>query len=90
MGFHTKACRSFLLRIAGFPDPTSIELRKKIAKRFDEMYDLALKRYRAVPIRPIGSDRAGTYMEVLRSIKKALDPNNILNRDAGLFEEGEL
>jgi FAD/FMN-containing dehydrogenase len=82
--------RSFLLRIAGFPDPTSIELRKKIAKRFDEMYDLALKRYRAVPIRPIGSDRAGTYMEVLRSIKKALDPNNILNRDAGLFEEGEL
>ena len=82
--------RSFLLRIAGFPDPDDIELRMKIGKKFDEMYDLALKRYGAVPIRPIGSDRAGTYMQVLRSIKKTLDPNNILNRDAGLFEEGEL
>jgi FAD/FMN-containing dehydrogenase len=82
--------RSFLLRIAGFPDPKDIELRKKIAKKFDEMYDMALKRYRAVPIRPIGSKRAGTYMDVLRSIKKALDPNNILNRDSGLFEEGDL
>jgi FAD/FMN-containing dehydrogenase len=82
--------RSILLRIAGFPEPTDIELRRKIAKKFDEMYDVALKRYRAVPIRPIGSDRAGTYMKVLARIKKALDPNNILNRDAGLFEEGEL
>jgi FAD/FMN-containing dehydrogenase len=82
--------RSFLLRIAGFPDPKDIEVRQKIGKKFEEMYDLALKRYGAVPIRPIGSDRAGTYMEVLRSIKKALDPNNILNRDSGLFEEGEL
>ncbi len=82
--------RSILLRICGFPDPEDIELRKQISKKFEEMYDIALKRYRAVPIRPIGSDRAGTYMEVLRSIKKALDPNNILNRDAGLFEEGEL
>lgn len=82
--------RSILLRIAGFPDPNDTELRKKISKKFDEMYDLALKRYHAVPIRPIGSNRAGTYMDVLRSIKKALDPNNILNRDSGLFEEGEL
>ncbi|MFH1646136.1 MAG: FAD-binding oxidoreductase [Chloroflexota bacterium] len=82
--------RSILLRIAGFPDPTDIELRKKISEKFEEMYDIALKKYRAVPIRPIGSDKAGTYMEVLRSIKKALDPNNILNRDGGLFEEGEL
>jgi 4-cresol dehydrogenase (hydroxylating) len=82
--------RSFLLRISGFPDPTDIELRKKISEKFMEMYDVALKKYRAVPIRPIGSERAGTYMEVLRSIKKALDPNNILNRDSGLFEEGEL
>jgi FAD/FMN-containing dehydrogenase len=82
--------RSFLLRIAGFTDPKDIELRKKISKKFEEMYDVALKRYRAVPIRPIGSERAGTYMHVLASIKKALDPNNILNRDSGLFEEGEL
>jgi FAD/FMN-containing dehydrogenase len=82
--------RSILLRIGGFPNPDDIELRKRISKKFDEMYEMALKRYRAVPIRPIGSDRAGTYMKVLRSIKKALDPNNILNRDSGLFEEGEL
>jgi len=82
--------RSILLRIAGFPDPDDIELRQQIARKFEEMYDFALKKYRAVPIRPIGSEKAGSYMEVLRSIKKALDPNNILNRDGGLFEEGEL
>jgi len=82
--------RSILLRIAGFMEPEDIELRKKIAAKFEEMYNIALKKYRAVPIRPIGSDKAGTYMEVLRSIKKTLDPNNILNRDSGLFEEGEL
>jgi FAD/FMN-containing dehydrogenase len=82
--------RSILLRMAGFPDPKDIELRAKIAKKFDEMYDIALKKYRAVPIRPIGSDRAGTYIQVLAKIKKALDPNNILNRNGGLFEEGDL
>jgi FAD/FMN-containing dehydrogenase len=82
--------RSILLRISGFPDPNNTELREKIGKKFNEMYDVALKKYGAVPIRPIGSKRAGTYMEVLRSIKKALDPNNILNRDSGLFEQGEL
>jgi len=82
--------RSVLLRIAGFPDPNDIELRKKFAKKFDEMYDVALKKYGAVPIRPLGSKRVGTYMDVLSSIKKALDPNNILNRDSGLFEEGDL
>ena len=82
--------RSILLRISGFPDPADIELRQKIAARFEEMYETAMKRYRAVPIRPLGSEKAGTYMQVLASIKKALDPNNILNRDSGLFEEGDL
>lgn len=82
--------RSILLRISGFPDPNDIKTREKIAKKFNEMYEVALKKYHAIPIRPIGSNRAGTYMEVLRKIKKALDPHNILNRDSGLFEEGEL
>jgi FAD/FMN-containing dehydrogenase len=80
--------RSFLLRIAGFLDPNDVELRMKMRKRFGEMHDEALRRYGAVPIRPMGmSGRVGAYMDVLRSIKKALDPNNILNRDTGLFEE---
>jgi hypothetical protein len=82
--------RSVLLRISGFPDPSDTKLREQIGKKFNEMYEVALKKYRAIPIRPIGSDRAGTYMDVLGRIKKALDPHNILNRDAGLFEEGEL
>jgi hypothetical protein len=82
--------RSILLRISGFPDPSDTKLREQIGKKFNEMYDVALKKYRAIPIRPIGSDRAGTYVGVLGRIKKALDPNNILNRDAGLFEEGDL
>ena len=82
--------RSVLMRMSGFPNPDDIELRKKMAAKFEEMYDVALKKYRAVPIRPIGSKRAGTYMEVLRTIKKALDPNNIMGRNSGLFEEGEI
>ena len=30
-----------------------------------------------------------TFADVLKRIKKALDPNNILNRDIGIFKESE-
>jgi hypothetical protein len=30
-------------------------------------------------------NKVGPYMDVLTRIKKALDPNNILGRDSGLF-----
>jgi FAD/FMN-containing dehydrogenase len=83
--------RSFLLRIAGFPDPSDTETRMKMMKKFGEMYDTAIKKYRAVPIAPIGmAERVGTYMDVLIRIKKALDPNNILSRDSGVFDQGQI
>ena len=80
--------RSMLLRISGFTDPTDAEMLGKIQMKFFEMYDKAIKKYRAIPIAPVGmSGRVGNYIDVLHRIKKALDPNNILSRDAGLFEE---
>ena len=78
--------RSILLRICGFPDPGDTKLREKMQRKFAEMTEVALKKYRAVPIRPVGmSGRVGAYSDVLRRIKKALDPDNILSRDSGLF-----
>jgi len=80
--------RSILLRICGFPDPSDTKLREKMQRKFAKMTEVALKKYHAVPIRPVGmSDRVGAYTDVLHRIKQALDPNNILSRDAGLFEE---
>jgi FAD/FMN-containing dehydrogenase len=80
--------RSILLRVAGFPDPADTQLRARMRQKFLEMHTLALKNYGAVPIRPMGEiTSSGSYMEVLQRIKQALDPNNILGRDAGLFEE---
>jgi len=80
--------RSMLLRISGFTDPTDAETLGKIQMKFFEMYDKAIKNYRAIPIFPVGmSGRVGNYIDVLHRIKQALDPNNILSRDAGVFEE---
>jgi FAD/FMN-containing dehydrogenase len=64
----------------------------KIAKKTMEICTMALQRYRTIPIRGTGeSDGEKAYLEVLDRIKKALDPNNILNRaaGAGLFKEGK-
>ena len=80
--------RSLLIRVSGFVDPTDAETSGKIQMKFFEMYDKAIRNYRAIPIFPVGmSGRVGNYIDVLHRIKKALDPNNILSRDAGVFEE---
>jgi len=82
--------RSFLFRYAGFPETDDTETRMKIAKKTKEICAEALQRYRAVPIRGVGeSDGEKIYLDVLGRIKKALDPNNILNRaaGAGFFKE---
>jgi FAD/FMN-containing dehydrogenase len=84
--------RSFLFRFAGFPETEDTEIREKIAKINREVCAEALKKYRAIPILGMGqSEGEKAYLSVLSRIKKALDPNNILNRAAGarLYKEGE-
>jgi FAD/FMN-containing dehydrogenase len=81
--------RSIFFRIFCFPDPNNQELVEKVGSKYREMWEVAMEKYKAIPMRlkpqfPL-LDRTGGYSDVLRRIKKALDPNNILNRDAGLF-----
>ena len=83
--------RSMMFRIFFFPDPRNKEKLAEISKTFGGMFDEAMKKYRAIPMRhsALGShfSKTGGYAEVLTRIKKALDPNNILNRSMKLFEE---
>jgi FAD/FMN-containing dehydrogenase len=67
---------------------------KKVLDMFGEMTDVALERYGAIPLRHkayLGNylDLTGSYADVLRRVKSALDPNNILNRGIGIFQENE-
>jgi FAD/FMN-containing dehydrogenase len=84
--------RTFLFRYAGFPETDDAETRQKIAKKNSEICKEALKRYRAIPIAGTGEmPGEKAYLSVLSRIKKALDPNNILNRAAGtrMYKEEE-
>ena len=83
--------RSMMFRIFFFPNPRNKEKLKEISQTFGNMFDEALERYGAIPMRhsPLGSHfyKTGGYAEVLTKIKKALDPNNILNASMRIFEE---
>ncbi len=83
--------RSMFFRIFAFPDPKDEELIEKVGARFNEMFDVAMQRYGAIPMRHKSYfpciDRTGDFYEVLKRIKKALDPNNILNPSLGIFPE---
>lgn len=81
--------RCFLLRVGGFPDPRDTELRTRMVKKVEEIQEKAMREFRAIPIRPIGMwGKVGPFMNVLKRIKDALDPENILGRDSGLFDGG--
>ena len=86
--------RTFLFRFAGFPETGDTEMREKIFRKSMELCAEAMKKYRAVPLSGMGvEDMEGVkaHLNVLGRIKKALDPNNILNRAVGdrLFKEVE-
>ena len=85
--------RSIFFRIFAFPDPKNEELIGKVGAKFNEMFNVAMERYGAIPMRhkvylPC-IDQTGGFYDVMKRIKKALDPNNILNRDIGIFPEDE-
>ncbi|MBN1188157.1 MAG: FAD-binding oxidoreductase [Dehalococcoidales bacterium] len=86
--------RSIMFRIVLMVPRTDQELVKKVLSTFQEMTDVAMERYGAIPLRHkayLGNylDMTGTYADVLGRIKNALDPNNILNRDIGIFPGSE-
>ena len=86
--------RTFLFRFSGFPETGDTEIRQKIFQKTMEICDTAIKKYRAAPlIAAMGLEMDGVkaHLDVLGRIKKALDPNNILNRAVGsmLFKEVE-
>jgi FAD/FMN-containing dehydrogenase len=86
--------RSIMFRIILMVPRSDQESVKKVLNTFQEMTDTALERYGAIPLRHkayLGNylELTGSYADVLRRIKKALDPNNILNRDIGIFGGSE-
>jgi FAD/FMN-containing dehydrogenase len=85
--------RSIFFRIFAFPDPTDQEMIGRVGAKFNEMFNVAMERYGAIPMRHKKQfsciDRTGGFQDVLTRIKKALDPNNILNPGMGIFPEDE-
>ena len=84
--------RSFLFRFAGFPETDDTETRTAIAQKSMELMMEALKKYRTIPITGFGTTEGEkAFFSVLSRIKKALDPNNILNRAGGArwYQEGQ-
>jgi FAD/FMN-containing dehydrogenase len=86
--------RSIMFRIVLMVPRSDEQMVKKVLAMFGEMTDTALERYGAIPLRHkayLGNylELTGSYADVLRRVKKALDPNNILNRDIGIFQENE-
>lgn len=82
--------RSIMFRIVLMVPRTDQEMVNKVLAMFGEMTNVALERYGAIPLRHkayLGNylELTGSYADVLRRVKKALDPNNILNRDIGIF-----
>ncbi len=86
--------RSIMFRIVLMVPRKDQEAVQKVLNMFGEMTNVALERYGAIPLRHkayLGNylDLTGSYADVLGRIKKALDPNNILNRGIGIFQESE-
>jgi FAD/FMN-containing dehydrogenase len=83
--------RSMMFRIFFFPDPRDKAKLDEIRTTFGGMFEEAMKKYHAIPMRhsALGSQfpKTGGYADVLTRIKKAIDPNNILNRSMKIFTE---
>jgi FAD/FMN-containing dehydrogenase len=83
--------RSMFFRLFTYADRGDKKLAEKIQTTFKEMYDTAIRRYNAVPFRYRGVtgkswlDQTPEFYIFYKKIKKALDPNNILNRNMQIF-----
>jgi FAD/FMN-containing dehydrogenase len=84
--------RCMFFRIFIFPDSQNRELLDKVVETYKAMYQEAMKRYGAIPFRfrpgPQGStwiQQTGGYYDLLKRIKKVIDPNDILSPHTELF-----
>jgi FAD/FMN-containing dehydrogenase len=86
--------RSIFFRIFCFPDPNNAELIDKVRNNYKKMFNTAMQRYGAIPMRHKAEyrtiDQTNGFYEALKKIKKVFDPNNILNPAVQLFKEEDL
>jgi FAD/FMN-containing dehydrogenase len=85
--------RSMFFRIFVFADPKNPVLVDRIMGKYRDMYNVAMERYGAVPMRVKNQfpnlEMVGGYGEALTRIKKIFDPNNILSPNTRIFKEVE-
>lgn len=81
--------RAFFFRMFSFVDSGDQKLIEAISTKYKSMYDWALQKYGATPFRhrrdPFVLPRLGGYYELLKALKKEIDPNNIMNPGVALF-----
>ncbi|MEI9478044.1 MAG: FAD-binding oxidoreductase, partial [Deltaproteobacteria bacterium] len=81
--------RAMFFRIFSWLDPQNKDLLANVGTLYQDMYKWAMKKYGATPFRhrrdPNILALTGGYQTLLRSIKKVVDPNNIMNPGVALF-----
>jgi FAD/FMN-containing dehydrogenase len=81
--------RAIFFRIFSYIDRQEKEKLEKVRELYRTMFDTAMKKYGASPFRHRWGqsllDQMGGYQVLLRSIKKLIDPNNIMNPGIGIF-----
>jgi len=84
--------RYMMFRTFAYYDPENKDLLKDISEKVKGLYQVAMKRYGATPERykprtPSMLQQLGGYSHLLKMIKQAVDPNNILNPNLEMFKE---
>lgn len=84
--------RTFFLRLTPFVDPVDEEEHARAMEIYRDYVDEGMKRYGATPIRYDGVhnyvEYSGGFGELMKRIKNAVDPNNILNPGLRMYEGG--
>jgi hypothetical protein len=84
--------RSIFLRLTPFVDPVDEAEHEKAVEIYRDYIEEGMKRYGATTIRYDGIhnyvDKAGGFGDLMRRIKKGVDPNNILNPGLKMYEGG--
>lgn len=81
--------RAIFFRIFSYIDPGRKETLSKVRELYMNMFDSAMRKYGVNPYRHRWGQsklyQTGGYQLLLRSIKKLVDPNNIMNPGIGIF-----